>query len=120
MSTYLSLTQWITFGNDTQTINLGIIPGPSLILLPYLIVKTGFNSNGSDLIRIGTDTDDDMFGTDKDVSTAFATPANFSAGVGLGYHAAGVKVQAKYLKGGTAPTTGEALLVLPYLRVPTL
>lgn len=120
MSNYQTLTRWITFANDAQTIDMGVVPGGSLILLPYLIVKTAFNSNGTDLIRIGTVADDDAFGTDKDVSSAFATPANFAAGVSLGYYAAGIKVQAKYVKGGTAPTTGEALLVLPYLRVPTL
>lgn len=111
---------WITFGNDTQTLTLGVLPAPALVLLPYLIVKTAFNSSGTDNIRIGTDTDDDAFGTNYDVSAAFTTPANFTAGVGLGYYASGTKVQAKYLKSGTAPSTGEALVVLPYLRVPIL
>nr|MDD5026821.1 hypothetical protein [Candidatus Peribacteraceae bacterium] len=63
---------------------------------------------------------DAAFGDDHDVSSAFATPTNFVAGTGLGYHASGVKVQAKYVKGGSAPTTGEALVILPYLRVPSV
>lgn len=120
MSAYLILSRWVRFTNDGQTLDLGVLPGPCLVLNPFLIVKTGFDSSGTDLIRVGTDTDDDAFGTDVDVSSAFTTPQNFTPGVGLGYFPAGKKVQAKYLKGGTAPSQGEALIILPYLRIPTL
>lgn len=117
---YLFLSRWFTYTNEAQTIIMGVLPGPCLILRPYLIVKTAFNGSGTDLIQIGTSVDPDAFGTAQDVSATITDPTLFGAGVGLGYRAAGTKVQATYTRSGTAPTTGEALLILPFIRVPLL
>ncbi len=118
MSNYQTLTRWITYVNDGETIDLGIIPAPAMVLNPFLIVKTGFNGSSTDLLRVGTPSNDDAFGTDFDVSSSFSSPTLFAAGVGLGYLAAGVKAQMKYSSNSGNPLAGEALVVLPYLKVP--
>lgn len=99
-----------------QNPRMGIVPAGSIILTPFLSVPTGFNSDGSDNIRVGSVTNDDAYGTDKDVS-GIITLDNFTAGAEVGYTRVGVEVYAKYVNGGSEPLAGEAFIVLPYIRV---
>lgn len=113
--TYQTLQCRIAFGDTT--IQMGLLPADSIVLNPYIVVITAFNDTGTDLIRVGTADDDDAFGTDKDVSSAIINPSNFTAGVALGYYAAGTKIRVKYAGQNLNATTGSAIVVVPYIRV---
>ena len=112
---YLFLQCRVTF-SDT-IIQMGLLPADSLVLNPFLVVPTAFNAGGNDLIRIGTALDDDAFGTDHNVASQIINPTNFAAGAALGYYAAGTKIIATYGPTGGAPTTGSAIIILPFLRI---
>lgn len=99
-----------------QNPRMGIVPAGSIILTPFIAVPTGFDSDGTDLIRVGSVANDDGYGTDKDVSGGIGL-ADFTAGADIGYTRVGVEVYAKYVNGGSEPTAGEAFVVLPYIRV---
>lgn len=95
---------------------MGILPPYSIVFKPFLSVPTGFNASGSDFIRVGNNSDDDAYGTDINVASAI-TLSEFTAGVAVGFTQNGQEVFAKYNYTGIAPTTGEAIVCLPYIRV---
>lgn len=99
-----------------QNPEMGIIPAYSIVLKPFISVPTAFNSGGTDLIRVGHSSDDDAYGTDFDVSTT-TTLSEFTAGVGVGFTSTARKISAMYANGGAEPTTGEAFIILPFIRV---
>lgn len=112
---YQVLQAWLTF--EDGVIQMGVLPAGSLVLNPYIVVTEAFNAAGTDLIRVGTADNDDAFGTDHDVSSTIVNPANFAPGVALGFYPAGAKIQAAYTYTSTAPTAGQALIIIPFLRV---
>lgn len=112
---YNVLQAWITYADTV--LQMGVLPAGSLVLNPYIVVTEAFNSDGTDLIRVGTEDNDDAFGTDHDVSSTIVNPANFAAGVALGFYPAGSKIIVTYTPSGSAPTTGAALVIVPFLRV---
>lgn len=109
------LQAWIT--KDSQTVKLGVLKAPYYIARVHVHVTEAFDSDGSDEIRLGDSTDTDRFFTLTDVSsTGVKTP---TLGAGNGYNGTSYTVNAQYVNGGSEPTTGKALVIAEFFRVPT-
>lgn len=105
--------------NANTDIVMGVLPAHCMVLTPYLSVPTAFNSGASDAFVIGHATDDDAFGTSLSVSL-IRTLVNFTGGAEVGYRASGKKVLLHYTSSGATPTLGSAIVILPFIIVPSL
>ena len=112
-ATYVeSLTTWVSFG--TQNPALGTLPANSHVLDVQVYVQAAFNSDGTDLLTVGYDGTVSAFVTSLDVSTTgLKSP---TLGSGMGYNATSRAVEVYYTAGGSAPTTGSAIVVLRFVR----
>lgn len=108
--------KWIT--KSRQTIDTGGLPASSYIKSVICHVKEAFNSSGSDTITIGSDSDTDSIATSIDVSTTGIK--SVTLGVNAGYNSAAQQCKIFYTAGGTAPTTGKALIAIETFIVPDL
>lgn len=108
------ITSWITYSR--QTIDLGRIPADTYIMRVHVQVTQAFNSSGTDLITIGSDADPDAILTSVDVSTTGIKTVTL--GVNAGYNALAQQLKIFYAAGGTAPTTGAALIIIETSKVP--
>jgi hypothetical protein len=101
---------------DEQTVILGKLPEFTLITAVRIFVTEAFNSDGTDVIRVGIPGGETWYAGNTDVSTTGRkTPASGIAG---DYTSVTPRtVQAQYLAGGSAPTTGKALVTLEFVRV---
>jgi len=84
------------------------------VTIPLIGVETAFNG-GSNNIRCGTSSDDDVFGTDFGVGST-DNFGEMTEGATIGYYGVGVEVFALY--SAADATTGSAIVILPYIRVP--
>lgn len=105
---------WVT--HSSATLTLPALPANHVLLGSGIYVSELFNSDGSDLLRMGN-TDDDAYALDVDVaSIGLKAP---SAGAELGAYSSTTKTPiCKYNAGGSAATTGKALCWLEYILVP--
>lgn len=118
ISKWQALTAWVKYGSATRTIVMGMLPGPCFVLTPFIGIPTEFDSGSSDNVKIGHADDDDAFGQSYDLQTA-VDKANFTDGVEVGYRAAGKQVIITYTPSGSAASQGEAIVMLPFLRLPS-
>lgn len=109
------LAAWLA--DDKQTAQLGKLPAYSVVTTVRLQVTEAFNSDGSDLISVGYSGAATAFATTTDVSTTgIKSP---TLGSSAGYNSTARDVEAYYTNGGSEPSTGKALVVLEYYRIPT-
>ncbi len=94
---------------------MGTLPARSVVTGAFLQVTQAFDSSGTDTISCGYDADNIAFFTATDVSTTGIKTVTM--GSLLGYNATARDVEAYYVAGGGAPTTGKAVVVLEYYRV---
>ncbi len=106
---------WVS---DSSTTWVGKqIPANHVVLRRSVEVTEAFDSDGTDLIRVGHDTDDDAYSQDVDVSAVGLK--SLTDGVDIGEFSAAARTpQASYAAGGSAATTGKALVLVEYLLVP--
>lgn len=108
------IAAWITKGR--QTVDLGSLPADTYIMRATKHCTEAFNSDGTDIITVGTDADPDAFITDIDASsTGFAA---CTLGVRAGYRSTASPIKIFYTAGGSAPTTGKCLIVIETTRTP--
>lgn len=108
------LAVWVA--DNAQNPSLGTLPAGSYVSAVTIQVTEGFNSDGTDTISVGYDASQTAFATATDVSsTGIAT---VTLGSEVGYNATSRAVEAYYVNGGSEPTTGKALVILEYYRVP--
>jgi hypothetical protein len=109
--------------DDVQgAINLGPgkLPPNSLVLRAGIVVTEAFNSDGTDMIKIGGSGNVNRYAGDTDVSTTGSkTPAAGSSATPPAVSAGGDVVTATYSNGGSEPTTGKAYVWLEYIVTPT-
>jgi len=105
----------------TNNVNFSA-PSRNLITLPMFSVVTGvevivsevFNSDGTDLVSVGLGADLDALALPVDVSTLGTKVVLAGAYLGTVVGTGGVVVVATYAAGGSAPTTGLALVTIYY------
>lgn len=105
---------WVTYSR--QTIDLGALPADTYILRAHVHVTEAFNSNGTDLLTVGSDADPDAIITSLDVSSTGVK--SVTIGVSNGYNASAQPLKIFYANSGTEPTTGRALVILETTRTP--
>jgi hypothetical protein len=108
--------------NIQGVINLGPgkLPPNSLVLRAGIVVTEAFNSDGTDMIKIGGSGNADRYVGNTDVSTTGSkTPAAGSSATPPAVSAGGDVVTATYSNGGSEPTTGKAYVWLEYIVTPT-
>jgi hypothetical protein len=111
------LSGWLTPAQTTTI--LGTIPSNAFLISQGIFVYQEFNSDGSDLVTIGTDAFNDLFSSATDVSTTGnKTVGAGQWGLGFGFDGASRVAKAYYVAGGSAPTIGKAVCTLVYGRVP--
>lgn len=109
-----SLSGFLT--SSKQTLTLGSFREPRKVLRAHIEVITGFNSDGTDQIRIGHNTDDDAYVTLTAVNAAGIQTVTL--GTGVGYDATPREVIAQYVNGGSEPSQGSAIVTLEVLPCP--
>jgi hypothetical protein len=107
------LTGWVA--DDAQNPSLGTLPANSYVTDVRIQVTEAFDSDGTDQIEVGFDTDTNGYATLTDVSSlGILTP---TMGVFAGFNSTARAVEAYYRNSGTEPTTGKALVTVEYYRV---
>lgn len=109
------MTAWVT--KNSQNPALGILQPNTYFVRAHVHVTEAFNSDGSDTLTVGYDTDSDAFITSVDVSTTGIK--SVTLGALAGYNSTARKVEAYYVNGGSEPTTGKALVILELFSTPT-
>ena len=109
------LQKWVT--SDAQTPILGILPADTYVIAVHCHVTEAFNSDGSDQITVGWDTDNDALCTAIDVSTTGVK--SVTMGANHGYNSTAQKVKAYYVNGGSEPTTGKAFIWVESIKCPS-
>lgn len=106
-----SLSAWVT--KDRQTVPLGSLRHPRDILRVRVWREIAFNSNGTDHLDIGYVGDEDAYAADVDLAgTGLAT---VTLGSGAGYDDTPRELVLTYTAGGSAPTTGKALVTIEFI-----
>jgi hypothetical protein len=114
MTTQRNLQAFVTA--TQQTPEFGIMPAGTWIKQVFCHVLEAFDSNGTDQITVGWDSDPDALCTTIDVSTTGLKTVTL--GVSAGYNSTAQKLYAFYSNGGSEPTTGKAFLWVDSIRVP--
>lgn len=110
-----ALVAWVA--DSATNPSLGTLPADSYVSAVHLDVTEAFDSDGTDAITVGYDADPDAFATAVDVSTTGVK--SVTLGAEAGYVGAARAAEAYYTAGGSAPTTGKALVLLEYRPVPS-
>lgn len=109
-----SISAFLTKTNTT--VRPGAFSSPRRVVRVHLEVITAFDSDGTDQIRIGHATDNDAYGTLVDVSTTGIKTVTL--GSGIGYDATPRQLIFEYVAGGSAPTTGSAVITVEFIPLP--
>lgn len=105
---------FVTFAQ--QNPDLGIMPAGTFIIQIYCHVLEAFDSDGTDQITVGWDSDPDALATAIDVSTTGLK--SVTMGANNGYNSIAQKLKAFYTNSGSEPTAGKAFLWIESIRVP--
>jgi hypothetical protein len=113
----------IVFGDNGNSILIGILPLGAIVTNAIVFVKTVFNAGTAAVLDVGTTADDDEFMADVDIKTATgrlfdATTMNLAATELI--QLAERKVYAKPTLTGTAATTGALRVVIEYVQTDSL
>lgn len=106
---------WVT--KDVQNPDIGILPAHTYVLRAHVHVTEAFNSDGTDTLTVGWDSDSDAIITSVDVSTTGIKTVTLGSNVG--YNSVARKMEAYYVNGGSEPTTGKAFILLEIIRIPS-
>lgn len=108
------MAAWVT--STSQNPTLGILQPNTYFVRAHVHVTEAFNSDGSDALTVGYDTDSDAAITSIDVSTTGIK--SVTLGALAGYNSTARKVEAYYVNGGSEPTLGKALVILEIFPSP--
>lgn len=109
-----TMRAWVT--KDVQNPVLGTLPAGSYVYGAHVHVTVAFNSDANDTLTAGYDADTDAIFTSIDVSTTGVK--SVTLGALSGYNATARNLEAYYVNSGTEPTTGKALVIIEFYRVP--
>lgn len=100
--------------NDTFPVTVGKLPAGALIVKPIsgVQVNTVFNAATTNVLDIGTDSNDDLYGTDLALGTATFVPLDEAVSMVV---AAETLITATYAQTGTAATAGAGEVVIAYI-----
>lgn len=119
-----SVSGWLADNNTSMT--LGRIPAGSVTTNVWVWVTEAFNSDGTDIINVGIPGNEYVYAYNFDVAatTKFHVPllgtitGSGAVRANMGFRPNAEEVVAFYNAGGSAPTTGKALVILEYIPAP--
>ncbi len=103
-----------------SVITLGYIPRYTYVDVPKMYNVEAWDSDGDDQIEVGHDGDTDAFGQAVDVATIGVKSPAAGIGIGLAHTLSSPRWAKVYYRkgvGGSAPTTGKTVVILPLYRV---
>jgi hypothetical protein len=108
------LRKTVLFSQSGQALTVGCIPAGSVILAPIsgALVTTLFNDSGTDLIDIGTDSNDDLYATNLDVSSIGLKVLDEAVTMLVDVDTI---ITATYTGENANATTGQAEIVIAYI-----
>lgn len=109
------LRKKITFANFGSVVDVGWIPGGSIIIGGGVQIQTAFNSSGTDLLDVGTVADDDGLATDLTLAAVGFLPLDELAAVTNIYLAADTKIIATPAQSVADATTGVAYVIILFI-----
>lgn len=106
----VTFSAWLT--PTVTSVSLGLLPYMFVVESTTVYVDTVFNSSGTDLVNVGqTSWGSNSYASAVDVSsTGLKTGTAFFPGAPI--DVSNLTITATYTAGGTAPTTGKALVVV--------
>jgi hypothetical protein len=108
-----ALEGWVI--SSTQNSTIGILPANAIVTNIFVWVNESFNSDGSDELTVGYDTDNDAYMTALDVSASgVKTPTLGSTSRTV--DATNRMVELYYVNGGSEPDQGKAHVVVEYIQ----
>jgi hypothetical protein len=114
-SPIMCLTGWVKHNN--QSVELGTIPKKFLIVGIQVHCYTAFNSDGTDLIKVGHSGTLNRYTENVDVSTTGTKTITLQSFDNIIEETTSRTVIATYTNGGTEPSAGEALVLVQYAHV---
>jgi len=96
--------------------SMGLILQEVAVVRVHCIVTEAFNGGSDNEITVGYDADPDGFGEAIDVSSTGIKTVTL--GTKCGYFGTDVTCEAYYTHGGAEPDTGQAVIIVEYIRVP--
>jgi hypothetical protein len=107
----------ISYADGTGKVyTLGAIPAGAVVIRGGVVVTTVFNAGTTNLLDIGTSSDDDGFATDLALGTIGVIVADEMATSNDTYSAtADITITATLAMSGTAATTGAGVVWVEYL-----
>lgn len=95
---------------------VGVIPTGAIVIRGGVVIKTAFNAGSTNVLDIGTTSDDDGFATDLAMGTVGVIVADEMATTDdMGPVTADTTITCTVALTGTAPTTGEGYVWLEYM-----
>lgn len=111
----------ISYADGTGKVyTLGVVPAGSLVLRGGVAVTTVFNAATTNVLDIGTGTDDDGFATDLALGTVGVIVVDEMATSNDAYSASEQTITATLAMSGTAATTGAGFVWVEYITNPAL
>ena len=105
-----------SYTDDGSVLTLGTMPPGACVLEAGVHVHTAFNAGSTNVLDIGTSTDDDGFATDLALGTIGRIVADEMATTNDGYSAtADVTITATVDLTGTAASAGSATVYVTYI-----
>ena len=109
------LRKGFTFADDGLALTMGIIPAGSVVLRGGVVVSTAFNAGSTNVLDIGTSSDDDGFATDLALGTIGVIVADEMATTNDAYVTTDTTIIATVDLTGTAATTGAGFAWIEYI-----
>jgi hypothetical protein len=106
---------WVT--SSLQNPSMATLPANVYIRTINFHVIEGFDSDGTDLISVGDDSDNE--GVFQQVDVEAAGVKTLTWGSYRGYNSSSLSLEIYYTNGGTEPSNGKALAVIGFVRVTT-
>jgi hypothetical protein len=111
---YLGKT--VTYSNNGSAVTLGVIPPGAVVLRGGVVVTTAFNAGTSNVLDIGTSSDDDGFATDLALGTIGVINTDEMATSNDTYSASAAQtITATVALSGTAATAGSGIAWVEYI-----
>lgn len=103
-------------GGASAVVTVGKVPAGAVVINAGVVVATAFNAGTSNVLDIGTATDDDGFATDLALGTIGRIAADeLATSNDLGPFVADTAITATLALSGTAATAGEGWVYVEFL-----
>lgn len=96
------------------TVAVGVLPAGAIVVDTVVKMQTAFNAGSTNVLIVGTSTDDDEFVDADDVTEGGTAAVRLTTGLGYTTTANEI-VYAQYTQTGTAATTGAADIIIAYV-----